>query len=313
MPQASDVGKPLLTVICPVYNEEKTIKLFYDRLSVVFDRIADRCRSNVVFVDNCSTDRTLQYACELRALDPRVYHIGLSINVGYQKSIEFGFRQSRGDLFAIVDVDCEDPPEMLAEFLEVQQLGFDIVYGERVDREEGPVLKLMRKFFYRLTRFVSDEHFFVDMAEFCLFTREVRDAIALDQSSFPFIRASIGRVGFNYRGIPYKRHKRIAGETHYNLYRMTTFAVAGILSSSTLPLRFLAYIFPPVILGIAAKEFFGIGSVRSELILLSYISLGITFLSIYLARVYKNGLGRPNAFLVNRRTILQPKDEGNVE
>lgn len=298
--------KPLVTIICPVFNEEQTVNLFYERVRSLFAQLANDYRCNLLFVDNCSSDKTLQIIQDIQSVDQQVYFISLSINVGYQKSIEFALNHAKGDFFAVVDVDCEDPPEMVREFLSVQSNGYDIVYGERVDREEGPVLKTVRKFFYRLTRFVSDEHFFVDMAEFCLITSEVRDAIIQDMSSFPFIRASIGRVGFRFRGIPYKRHKRIAGVTHYNLYRMTTFAIAGILSSSTLPLRAMAYTFPfLVFLGAAAFFWQPIREVFLFLLVL-YVSMGIMFNSIYLARIYKNSLGRPNAFLVKRKTKLQP-------
>jgi glycosyltransferase involved in cell wall biosynthesis len=299
--------KPLVTVICPVYNEEKTIPIFYGRVAGLFARLEPTHRCNLVFVDNCSSDRSLSIIKEIRQKDPRVFHLGLSINGGYQKSMEAGLKNAEGDFFAIVDVDCEDPPEMIEEFINLQKDGYDIVYGERVDRSESYLVKSLRKVFYRVTRFVSDEHFFVDMAEFCLITAEVRNALIQDTSSFPFIRASIGRVGFTYKGVPYKRHPRVAGKSNFNLYRMTTFAVAGILSSSTLPLRFMVYCFPFLaltglisaigLLPTTAFYFFGV----------FYLSLGLMFNSIYMARVYKNSLGRPNAFYVERKTVRQPK------
>lgn len=299
--------KPLFTLICPVHNEEQTVLLFYNRVVKVFEKLSVQYECNLLFVDNSSTDSTLSIIKNLRVKDNRVYYFGLSANVGYQKSIEFALKNAVGDLFAIIDVDCEDPPEMIIEFLEVQKNGYDIVYGERVDREEGSLMKLARKIFYRITRFVSDEKFFVDMAEFCLMTSEVRDAIVQDSSSFPFIRASIGRVGFVFKGIPYKRHKRIAGDTHYNLFRMTTFAVAGILSSSTLPLRFMAYSFPVVLVVSLVGVFSKSVAIADhfETLLLFYISVGTMFNAIYIARIYKNGLGRPNAHLILRNTVKQ--------
>jgi dolichol-phosphate mannosyltransferase len=300
--------KPLVTIICPVFNEEKTVPLFYDRVVKICQKLEQEYRCHLLFVDNCSTDRTFEIIQNLRKSDDRVFHLGLSINVGYQKSMECALRNAEGDFFFIIDVDCEDPPEMLEEFLRVQKEGYDIVYGERVDREEGLLLKAVRKLFYRLTRFISDEHFFVDMAEFCLMTSEVRDAVAQDQSSFPFIRASIGRVGFSYKGIPYKRHHRIAGESHYNIYRLVVFAVAGILSSSTLPLRLMAYLFPAVILFCAASLWTA-GKPTENILLIGilfYLAVGVMFNSIYIARIYKNGLGRPNAVLVRRKTERQP-------
>ncbi len=301
--------KPLITVICPVYNESKAIPIFYERLSRVFARIEDTHTCNLLFVDNCSSDGTLDIIRGLRGLDPRVFFLGLSINVGYQRSMECGLRNAVGDFFVVIDVDCEDPPEMIEDFIKVQKQGFDIVYGERVDRTEGALIKGLRKVFYRVTRFISDEHFFVDMAEFCIITSEVRDALVQDMSSFPFIRASIGRVGFDYKGLPYKRHGRVAGKSNFNLYRMTTFAVAGILSSSTLPLRVMAYSFPFLLL-VFIGSLFAVGTGYESYFvftILFYLAFGVMFNSIYIARIYKNGLGRPNAFFVQRKTERQPQ------
>jgi len=297
--------KPQITLICPVYNEEKTIPIFYARVRGLFEKIDQTHNCNLLFVDNCSRDKSLQTIREIRKKDPRVFHLGLSINVGYQRSMEAGLRNAVGDFFVIIDVDCEDPPEMIEDFIKIQQEGFDIVYGERIDRSEGFLVKNMRKLFYRVTRFVSDEHFFVDMAEFCIMTSEVRDALIQDMSSFPFIRASIGRVGFAYKGVRYKRHPRVAGKSNFNFYRMATFAVAGILSSSTLPLRAMVYSFPILILSTILSSA-GITPISFlYTAMLTYLALGVMFNSIYIARIYKNGLGRPNAFLVKRKTERQ--------
>src|SRR2546430_14767664 len=133
---------------------------------------------------------------------------------------------------------------MILEFAAKHEEGHDIVYGERVDREESSLMKNARKVFYRILRAVADEEIILDMAEFSFFTKEVRHAILQESSSFPFLRASIGRVGFKRCAIPFKRDKRIAGATHYNLAGMAIFAIAGILSSSTLFLRLPIFILP---------------------------------------------------------------------
>src|SRR5258708_31034150 len=158
----------------------------------------------------------------------------MSRNVGYHASLECGLRNAVGDLLVFIDVDCEDPPEMILEFVEKYEQGYDIVYGERVDRSESKVMKKARKFFYRLLRAVADEEILLDMAEFSLFTKEVRDAILDENTSFPFLRASIARVGFRRPAIPFKRQSRCAGRTRYDLMRMSVFAVAAMLSASTL-------------------------------------------------------------------------------
>ena len=302
--------RPKLTVICPVFNEEQVIPLFFARIEAVFASIAHAYRTDLVFINNASIDRSLEEIHKIRERHPYVYVITLSRNGGYQRSVECGLRSTDGDLFLVIDVDCEDPPEMISVMLERQREGYDVVYGERVDRAEGALIKWVRKVFYRVTRALADEDIILDMAEFALLTVEVRDAIIRDTSSFPFIRASIGRVGYRRIGIPYKRERRVAGETHYNLMGMTTFAIAGILSSSTLLLRIPAYVFPFWALTVVVLAFpAASGNIAAVAGLIASLSLFIggtcAAIAIYVARAYKNTLGRPNFIIDRRNTVLQ--------
>jgi polyisoprenyl-phosphate glycosyltransferase len=302
--------KPAIVIIVPVYNEESVVPLFFGRMKAVIDELSTRFEPSLTFVNNASTDNTVAVIRELARQHPFVSLLSLSKNVGYQRSIEFGLRNVDGDLFVFIDVDCEDPPEMILAFARSYEDGYDVVYGERVDRVEPGAIKAMRKLFYRITRALADEEVILDMAEFSLMTREVRDAIIQDSSSFPFIRASIGRVGFRRHGIPYRREKRIAGETHYNLWGMTIFAVAGILSSSTVLLRLPLYLLPiwGAIMAVLAWWLAAGGGAAALAALLFcgfvYPALTITFIAVYLARVYKNTLGRPNAILDRKNSIL---------
>jgi glycosyltransferase involved in cell wall biosynthesis len=280
----------------------------------VIKRLAASHRVFVVFLNNASTDGTLPAIDAVRSRHPETYVLTLSRNVGYQRSLEFGLRHCEADIYVFIDVDCEDPPEMIADFIAKHGEGFDIVYGERVDRSEVAILKVLRKAFYRVLRAIADEDVVLDMAEFSLMTAEVRNAVVADHSSFPFIRASIGRVGFRRCGIPYRRHPRIAGGTHYNVLRMTKFAVAGLLSASTLLLRVVVYVLPAwlVVMGwLAYRAALGHVSEQALLVFLgfTYCGCALSFACVYLARVYKNTLGRPNAFLNSRLSRLPPKLE----
>jgi dolichol-phosphate mannosyltransferase len=243
---------------------------------------------------------------------PGVYVATLSNNVGYQRALECGLRTAKGDLLVVIDADCEDPPEMIRDFLAEQEKGFDVVYGERVDRAEGALMKGLRRLFYRVTRALGDDEVVLDMAEFALITSAVRDAMVADANSFPFFRASIGRVGFRRVGLPYKRQSRVAGQTHYNLFRMTTFAVAGILSSTTLFLRLPIYLLPFWILAVAGlgASYLSSGSRASAVMLLvlicGYFGATAAFIAVYIARIYKNSLGRPNYVIDRKLSSLQP-------
>jgi dolichol-phosphate mannosyltransferase len=235
----------------------------------------------------------------------------MSRNVGYHASLECGLRHATGDLFVFIDVDCEDPPEMILEFVEKHEQGYDIIYGERVDRHESELMKGARKFFYRLLHALADEEIILDMAEFSLFTKEVRNAVLDENTSFPFLRASIARVGFRRAAIPFKRQRRIAGNTHYNLVKMSIFAVAGILSSSTLFLRLPIYLLPVWLISLLLL---GIGYVSTHsmsyvvagfLVFAAYLGATTAFTALYVARTYKNSLHRPNAFIDHARSMLQ--------
>ena len=302
-----------LTILCPVRNEEAVIPLFFRRLRPVLDKLLERYLVDLVFLDNASTDSTAQEILKIREEWPPTYLITMSKNVGYHASLECGLRYATGDLFAFIDVDCEDPPEMILEFAAKHEEGHDIVYGERVDREESSLMKNARKLFYRILRAVADEEIILDMAEFSFFTKEVRHAILQESSSFPFLRASIGRVGFKRCAIPFKRHKRIAGETHYNLTGMAIFAIAGILSSSTLFLRLPIFILPFWLLALS-----GLGAgyalthslwfaVCAFVLFAAYVGGTAAFTALYVARTYKNGLQRPNAFVNEAKSVLQPE------
>lgn len=303
---------PRLTIVCPVYNEEKVVPLFFERALPVINELSACYQVELLFMNNASTDGTYQAIQALRQLHAFVYVITLSSNVGYQRSLECGLRNAQGDVITFIDVDCEDPPEMILEFVKYYEQGYDLVYGERVDREEIRLIKMLRKLFYQIVHRVADEDIILYMAEFSLITSEVRDAIVADHNSFPFIRSSIARVGFHRIGIPYKRHRRIAGETHYNLLGMMIFAIAGILSSSTLPLRVPIYLLPFWLLLTALLGAAQVATGNPWFLLVNTLSactyLGGTaaFTALYVARTYKNGLGRPNYVIHRRYTHMQP-------
>jgi len=304
------LSRPHLAILCPVYNEETVIPLFIERMRPVMQALSPRYDIALVFLNNASTDATLARIDAVTAGWPATYVITMSRNVGYQASLACGVQTITADLYAIIDVDCEDPPEMIPQFIERYEQGFDIAYGERVDRPEPAPIKAGRKFFYRLLRKVADNDIILDMAEFSLFTREVRDAVLEDRSSFPFLRASIARVGFRRAAIPFTRQRRIAGKTHYNLLGMSIFAVAGLLAASTLLLRLPAYLLPFWLLALAGLGAWAAAThstwaaLVTFLVFAGYVGATLAFSALYIARVYKNGLQRPHAIIDRRHTRL---------
>lgn len=286
----------LVSIICAVHNEEKTVQMFYDRLKNIIKDL--KYDFEIIFTNNRSTDSTLAIIQELIKNDSRVKVLTFSRNFGYQCSVQAGMTHAKGDCIITIDVDCEDPPELIPVFLAKWEEGNDIVYGIRTNRPESKILIWMRNLFYKILRFTADTEIILNMAEFGLISDFVRDGIINNTNTFPFLRTEIAYSGYKRHGVVYDREKRIAGETHYNFWRMAIFAIGGILSSSTFPFRLAVYMFPFIALLnlvlLGADFAFG-GNIFKFLTVFDflYVCLLLTTHGIYLARIYKNGLGRP--------------------
>lgn len=304
--------KKTISVICPVFNEELCVEKFYALFCDAVAPLAAGYDIELIFTNNASTDRTLAIIRELREKDPRIQVITLSRNFGYQSSVLCGITHGSGDAFIVIDVDGEDPPSIIPQFVAGWEQGNDLVYGIRQQRPEPQIVIWARKLFYRFTRVIADADFILDMAEFSLFTRRMRDQVVLNQTGYPFIRAELAYLGFKRHGIPYARQRRIAGESHYSFMRMTQFAVGGILSSSTFPLRILFYIcFPLAILdmlaGLVALAF-PINLQALAMWNLSFLVFAGGTIGIYAARIYKDGLRRPPFVVDWANTTLKTPD-----
>jgi glycosyltransferase involved in cell wall biosynthesis len=310
---------PLVTVVCPVFNEEQSIPPFYARLKGALKDVEAKVRFELLFVNNRSTDSTLEILRGMQKDDPRVNIITLSRNFGYQASITAGMRHASGDAIVNIDVDCEDPPEMIPRFIERWLAGADVAYGIREKREEFFLMHLARKMFYRVTRRVADHEIVLDMAEFFLVDKRVRDQVLSTRSTFPFVRGQVGYVGFRREGIPYRRERRLVGKTHYNLLSAIRFGLAGILSSSTMPLRVIGYFgvlaFSADLVGVVLVVAFG-GDwglspfQRGILALIAFhagaAALALGTIGVYLARVYKDTIGLP-LYIVDNHASFAPK------
>src|SRR5262245_11430232 len=236
--------RTLLSVVTPVYNEEAAIPPFYERLTRALEPFTGELDLEIIFSNNRSTDGTAELVLDLRRRDPRVQLLTLSRNFGYQSSMVAGLRQAQGDAIVLIDVDCEDPPELLPRFIQSWRDGYATVYGVRDRRAEPLPITWLRKLFYRLNKMIADSDILVDVAEFALVTAPVRDAVVTGLSTFPFIRAEVAHYGFQRLGIHYNRQRRVAGRSNFNFYALTRFAIAGILASTTVPLRLPLYLLP---------------------------------------------------------------------
>ena len=232
---------PLISIVVPVYNEEPNILPFHSRVSAIAAELSDRFRFEFVFTDNHSHDRTFALLTELATRDPRVRAFRFSRNFGFQRSILTGYMQCQGDAAVQLDVDLQDPPELITEFLRLWQEGADVVYGVRIQRQEGKGITAARAVFYRLIDMLSEEKLPVDAGDFRLISRRVVDLLCSYRDATPYLRGTIATLGFRQVGVPYNRAARERGESKFPFSKLLSLALDGILNHSTVPLRIGTY------------------------------------------------------------------------
>ncbi len=229
--------KNFISIVTPVFNEEESLDCYYERVSKVIAKLSDNYDFELIFTDNCSTDNTFKKLQELAKKDSRIRVFSFSKNFGYQKSIWFGYYKTRGDVALELDVDLQDPPEMLEEMLSYWKKGYKIVYGIRKDRKEGLIIKSLRKIFYRLVRGVSDYDIPNDAGDFMLIDRDIIDHLKKVKLSAPYLRGTIFGFGYSRKGIEYKRDAREVGVSKFPSLKLIQLASDALINTSTFPLR----------------------------------------------------------------------------
>ena len=227
----------LISVVVPVFNESAVIDAFYRRASPALAALPG-CDYELLFVDDGSRDDSYQQLAALAARDARVRVIKFSRNFGHQIAITAGLDHARGDAVVVIDADLQDPPEAIALMVDKWREGFDVVYGVRADREgEGALKLLTASVFYRLLRRVARIEIPVDVGDFRLLSRRAADQLRQMREKDRFVRGLVSWIGFRQTGVSYRREKRFAGVTKYPYSKMIKFALDGITSFSTVPLR----------------------------------------------------------------------------
>jgi dolichol-phosphate mannosyltransferase len=229
--------KPLISIVTPVYNEEDALDSYYKRVSAVIGNLSEHYDFEIVMTDNCSTDATFERLQDLAQNDDRIRVFRFSKNFGHQKSIWYGYSKTMGEAALELDVDLQDPPEMLEEMLGHWHKGHKIVYGIRKDRQEGMIIKSLRKLFYRLVRGVSSYDIPNDAGDFMLIDRDIINHLTAIKLSDPYLRGTIFGFGYSKIGIEYKRDAREVGVSKFPSLRLIQLATDAIVNTSIFPLR----------------------------------------------------------------------------
>jgi len=297
-------GRPVLSVIVPLFNEQDVIGILHRRLVDVFGSIAG-LDLEIVYVDDGSRDETQVRLAELAAADPRICAVTLSRNFGQQAALSAGLSHCCGDVAALMDADLQDPPEVVLQMLAKWREGYPVVYAVRRARPESVVLRLLCRAFYRLLALLSEVPIPFDSGDFSIIDRRVIDTLNAMPEKNRFLRGLRAWYGGRQFGFAYDRAPRAAGRSKYSLRRYFKLAMDGICGFSLAPLRLIALL-GAILSALGAfalllSFLFGgsAGAPGSRTLALAMVLLsGIQLLSIgivgeYLGRIYLEVKNRP--------------------
>ena len=234
---------PLLSIIAPVKNEEDAILPFIERVGAILDDVARHDGWEILFVDDGSTDATLAAIVAANMRDPRVRAISLSRNFGKEAALSAGLDHARGSAVIPMDVDMQDPPEVLPEMIAKWRDGYEMVFGVRRCRDsDGFAKRVTAGLYYRAHNWVSSDKIPENVGDFRLMDRKVVDVIRKMPERNRFMKGLFAWAGFKQAAVEYDRAEREHGTTKFNYWKLWTLALDGITSASTVPLRIWSYI-----------------------------------------------------------------------
>lgn len=300
----------LLSVVVPCFNEEEVIERTHSRLSDALTAIT--ADYEIIYVDDGSRDTTAERLRDIQAQDRHSKVIRLSRNFGHQIAVTAGVSYAQADAVVLIDADLQDPPEVIAQMVEKWREGFQVVYGQRIDRAGETRFKLWTaRAFYRLINRLSEVPIPLDTGDFRLMDRAAVEALKRMNERHRLLRAMTAWVGFRQAAVPYSRAERAAGVSKYPLGKMLGLALDGIVSFSTAPLRVVTFVglgfsllsLAGVAYALFARLFTHDWVPGWTLIFIALLLMGglqLVFLGVigeYIGRIYSEAKGRP-LFLV---------------
>jgi len=239
------MGDCIISIVVPVKDEEQAIAPFVERVTNVLTGVPELAtgRFEILFIDDGSSDGTLEAIRGVHSADARVRAVSFSRNFGKEAALTAGLEHSRGAAVVPMDVDLQDPPEILPQMIAKWREGFEIVYGVRSDRASDSLPKrLTADLYYRAHNWLSNDKIPEHAGDFRLLDRKVVDAIKAMPERNRFMKGLFAWAGFKQASVTYSRAPRTTGESKFRYWHLWTFALDGITSSSTVPLRIWSYL-----------------------------------------------------------------------
>jgi glycosyltransferase involved in cell wall biosynthesis len=311
-----------LSVVVPAYNEQPVLAAFHNRLSPVLDGLD--VSAEIVYVNDGSTDNTVEVMHSLSSTDPRVSVVDLSRNFGKEVALTAGLDHASGDAVVVIDADLQDPPELIPELIRQWRQGYDVVYAKRTTRRGETVLKRATAYaFYRVLQWIGGGGIPEDTGDFRLLSRRAVDALKQLREQHRFMKGLFSWIGYPQKAVPYSREPRPAGKTKWSYWRLWNFALEGITAFTTAPLKVATYL---GLLTATGAFIYGLGLIIVTLMygnpVPGYPSLMVVILFLggiqlvalgiigeYLGRMFDETKGRPLYFV---KEYIPPRDKTDL-
>jgi len=313
------VTRTLIAIVVPVFNERDNLRLFHDAVAAVAASMPDY-DWEFMFVDDGSRDGSFDVLRDLRAADPRVRALRFPRNFGSHVAIAAGIDYCRGDVAIVMAADLQDPPSLIAEFVDRWRGGYDVVWGARTGRDESALRAYGMSLFYRMVRrFAIPTYPEGGTGSFCLISRPVIDAFRQCQERNRLTFGLVAWSGFRETSVPYHRPRRLIGSSSWTLRRMVKAAIDTFVSFSSLPIRTisalgllvsaLSFVFGVYVF--INQIFFGTRVMGWTSVMLAVLMLGgvqllmIGVLGEYLQRILDEARARP-LYIIERTLGVAP-------
>jgi polyisoprenyl-phosphate glycosyltransferase len=232
---------PQISIVAPLYNEEESFPMLVKRLDALLN--SSTLRIEVVLIDDGSRDSTAALMTAQALADARYHCVFLSRNHGHQLALTAGLAQAKGtEAIFVIDGDLQDPPELLGQFYEKLQEGYDVVYAVRKKRKESWLKRQAYNVFYRFLKSISYIDLPLDSGDFAMMSRRVANILNTMPEESRYLRGMRTWIGFKQIGIEYERDSRAAGESKYSLKQLFRLAYNGIFNFSEAPIKLVTYL-----------------------------------------------------------------------
>lgn len=234
--------KKKVSIVVPMYNEQESLKILYQELNRITERLSDYS-FEYLFVNDGSTDNTLFVIRGLAQKDKRVHYLSFSRNFGKEAALFAGLKAAKGDYIATMDADLQDPPELLPQMLKLIEEGCDNVAARRINRKgEPPIRSFCARCFYKLMRRLSRMEIADGARDYRLMSRMMVDSILSVGEYNRFSKGIFAWVGFETRWLEFENVKRSAGETKWGFFKLVRYSFDGIINFSDTPIKISSYL-----------------------------------------------------------------------